>query len=449
VAVLRNATIDAGGAMGVDGKGFAIGAGPGFGLSANSIGSGAGYGGSGGASSLSLGGVTYGSAQQPVDRGSGGGSGWPGITGGGEGGGAIHFIVGGILTVNGRVSAAGDAALQDDGGGGSGGSIWLAAGALVGNGVIAADGGAGELYDGGGGGGGRVAIYTPVNAFAGAVSAAGASGLFPGQNGSIYSAFTPPAPQVVSTTPTGALNYAVSSFDILFSTVVNPASVSAATVTLTAPGGVAVSNLWISAVSPYLFRVSFPQHFAQGEYAISVGPQVRDLFGQPMSQAYTNAFSIIWSAVQGAVTDTNGLPVTGVVLQPDGGFPSTATTDTNGFYLLSLPPSVLVHVTPSAAGLTFVPGSRTYNNVTGTLSNENYLAVSTIAPALTTQFQSNTCSLNWYGIAGVTYQPLYSTNLVDWLDFYPALLGTNGPMQLRVATDAASPIMFFRVGASD
>jgi hypothetical protein len=447
VAVLRNATIDAGGAMAIDGKGFTTGAGPGFGLSSNSIGSGAGYGGSGGASSLSLGGVTYGSAQQPVDRGSGGGSGWPGINGGGEGGGAIRFTVGGILTVNGRVSAAGDAALQDDGGGGSGGSIWLTVGALAGNGTIAADGGAGELYDGGGGGGGRIAIYTPVNVFAGVVSAVGASGLFPGQHGSIYSASTPPAPQVVSTTPTGALNYAVSSFDILFSTVVNPASVSAATVALTAPGGVVVSNLTVSAVNPYIFQVSFPWQTAQGGYTITVGPQVLDLLGQPMSQVYTGAFSIVWSLVQGAVTDTNGLPVPGVVLQPDSGVAST-TTDTNGLYLLSLPPTVTLHVTPSAPGLVFVPSSRTYYGVTGTVSNENYLAVSTIAPALTTQFQTNTCTLNWYGISGVTYQPLYSTNLVDWLPYYGALAGTNGPMQL-LAPMGTSPIMFFRVGASD
>ena len=451
VAVLRNATIDAGGAMTVDGRGFAIGAGPGFGLTSNSIGSGAGYGGSGGASSLLPGGVTYGSAQQPVDRGSGGGRGWQwqDTPAGGEGGGAIRFTVGGVLTVNGRLSAAGDAALQDDGGGGSGGSIWLTAGALAGNGAIAADGGAGELYDGGGGGGGRVAIYTPVNAFGGLVSAAGGFGVFPGQSGSIYSASTPPAPQVVSTAPSSALlvNAAVSSFIIQFSTVVNPASVSAATVALAAPGGVAVSNLVVSTVTPYVFQVSFPQQIARGGYVITVGPQVLDLYGQPMSQVYTGGFHIVWSLVQGVVTDTNGLPVPGVVLQPDGGIAS-ATTDANGLYGLLLPPAGTIQVTPSAANLMFVPSSRTYNNVTGAVTNENYLAVSTIAPALTTQFQTNTCTLNWYGITGVSYQPLYSTNLVDWLPYNGALPGTNGMMQLLMPMDT-NPSMFFRVGASD
>jgi hypothetical protein len=234
---------------------------------------------------------------------------------------------------------------------------------------------------------------------------------------------------------------------VQFSTVVNPASVSAATLALTAPGGVAVSNLAVSALSPYLFQVSFPQQTAQGNYAITVGPQIVDLYGQPMSQVYTGAFSIVWTSVQGTVTDTNGLPVAGVVLQPDSGAPS-ASTDTNGFYLLSLPPTVTVHVTPTAPGLMFVPGSRTYVNLTTAVSNENYVAVSTIAPVVAMQFQTNTCILNWYGISGVTYQPLYSTNLVDWLPYYSALPGTNGPLQLLAPMDT-NPVMFFRVGASD
>ena len=445
VAVLRNVTIDVGGVISVDGKGFGLGIGPGAGLSTNSIGSGAGYGGNGGASSLLPGGGTYGSAQQPVDRGSGGGVGWQGTTGGGKGGGAIRFTVGGVLMVHGMLSAAGDAALQDDGGGSSGGSIWLTAGALAGSGAISADGGAGELYDGGGGGGGRIAIHTPINAFGGLVSAAGGYGLSPGQDGTIYAGLAPAA-QVVSLTPTGALNAAVSSFDILFSTVVNPASVSAATVGLTAPGGLAVSNLVVSTVNPYLFRVSFPQQTSEGDYVISVGPQVLDLMGQPMSQVYTGAFSIVWSFVQGAVTDTNGLPVAGVVLQPEGGIPA-AVTDTNGLYLLSVPPAGTGRVTPSATGLTFVPSSRTYNYVAGTLAGENYLAVSTVVPALSTRVETNTYILSWYGIPGVDYQALYSTNLVEWLPYGGVLPGTNGPLQLLVPMDT-NPMGFFRVGAT-
>jgi hypothetical protein len=138
----------------------------------------------------------------------------------------------------------------------------------------------------------------------------------------------------------------------------------AATVSLVAPGGLAVSNFVVSAVSPYLLRVNFPQQIAQGNYVINVGPQVQDLSGQPLSQVYTGAFAIVWSVVQGTVTDTNGLPVSDVVLQPDNGIPPTKT-DINGIYSLSLPPGGTFLVTPSATSLMFVPGTRTYANVLG------------------------------------------------------------------------------------
>jgi hypothetical protein len=243
------------------------------------------------------------------------------------------------------------------------------------------------------------------------------------------------------------LNAAVSSLDVVFNTVVNPASVSAISVSLTAPGGVLVTDLSVSALSPYSVRVSFPEQTAHGDYAIKVGPQVQDLYGQALSQVYTSAFSIVWSLVQGTVTDTNGLPVAGVVLQPDGGIPST-TTDTNGSYLLSLPPGGTIVVTPSATNLVFVPGSRTYVNVTGTVSNENYLAVSTIVPAFAMQVRTNNCVLSWNGIPGVTYQLFYSTNLVDWLPYADALPGTNGTMQVQMPVDT-SPALFFRVGAGN
>src|ERR1019366_581396 len=154
----------------------------------------------------------------------------------------------------------------------------------------------------------------------------------------------------------------VSSLDVFFSGAINPASLSAGNVALTAPGGVLVSNSGVITLSPYHFQVNFPEQTTQGGYAISVGPQVTDLYGQHMSQVYTSAFAIVWSLVQGTVTDSNGLPVPGVVLQPDGGIPST-TTDTNGTYVLNLPPGGTIVVTPSTTNLTFVPGSRTYANV--------------------------------------------------------------------------------------
>jgi hypothetical protein len=446
VAVWRSVTVDASSAISLDGKGSAAGTGLGAGQTTNSIGSGAGFGGVGGASSLLAGGGTYGSVQQPIDFGSGGGLGYGTASAGSEGGGAIRLSVGGMFTLNGRLSAAGNPGMQDDAGGGSGGSLWLTAGTLAGWGTVAADGGAGEWYSGGGGGGGRIAIYAPLNMFGGVVSAAGGAGFAPGQTGSVYFASSPAAPQVTAFAPTGTFTNAVGNADIYFDTPVNPYSVAPPNLLLAGPGGLLVTSMTAVALSPYHFQIGFTPQTAQGDYAFTIGPQVLDLQGQPMSQAYTGTFSITWMTVQGTIADTNGLPVPGVLLQPDGGAPAT-TTDINGNYALGVPPAGTVHVTPSKFGLMFVPGSRAYTNVSTAITNENYLAVSTVLPALATVVQSNSLILNWYGISGVTYQPLYSTNLVNWLPYDGILPGANGPLQLECPM-GTNPIMFFRVRAS-
>ena len=46
---------------------------------------------------------------------------------------------------------------------------------------------------------------------------------------------------------------------------------------------------------PYSFRVNFPEQTARGDYAITVGSQVQDLYGQALSQVYTSAFTIAWA----------------------------------------------------------------------------------------------------------------------------------------------------------
>lgn len=445
VTVLRNATIDDGSAITADALGYGAGAGPGAGQSTNSIGSGAGYGGQGGASSLLPGGPTYGSDQQPVDPGSGGGPGYGAQVGTSEGGGAIRLTVGGSLMVNGVIGANGNVGLEDDAGGGSGGSVWLTAGALAGAGTITADGGAGELYGGGGGGGGRIAIYTPLNVFGGLVSAAGGDGWMPGQVGSVYWAASPAVAEVVSIAPTGTYTAAVSTAEVVFSAPVNPYSVVSPGVLLTTPEGVIVSNITSTALSPYRFALSFDAQTAQGDYVLSVGPQVVDLYGQPLSQVYTGLFAIAWTTVGGSITDTNGLPMPDVMVQSDrGGEP--ALTDANGNYVLAVPPGGVVTVTPSKSGLMFVPASRSYTDVTVPITNENYLAVGTTLPTLTTEIQTNDLILSWYGLPGVSYQAYYSTDLAVWLPYDNPLLGTNGLLQFVVPM-GTDPLRFFRVQA--
>jgi hypothetical protein len=182
-----NLTIAPTGGVVVDGKGEPSGQEIGGGKTLGQNGGGGGFGGPGGAGAGGApGGVTYGSAQQPSSSGSAGGVAVMGDPNLSQGGGVIKLDVSGTLTINGSVSANGDAGFFPGAGGGAGGSVWLTAGTLSGQGVISANGGAGQGEVGGGGGGGRIAIYSGTNVFSGVTSATGGTGFANGQSGTIY-----------------------------------------------------------------------------------------------------------------------------------------------------------------------------------------------------------------------------------------------------------------------
>jgi Ca2+-binding RTX toxin-like protein len=193
--IAQDATIDSTSRISADYRGFGSSAGPGQGQDAGTGGGGS-YGGVGGNSSNNaMGGSTYGSLTEPVDLGSGGGTGvaYTWVSPGGAGGGAIRLTVGGTLNNAGIISADGqDTQVSALGnylaGGGSGGSLWITAGTISGTGLITANGGDGITTAGGGGGGGRIAIYSPnTNGLNSAnVHANGGTGWQSGQSGSVY-----------------------------------------------------------------------------------------------------------------------------------------------------------------------------------------------------------------------------------------------------------------------
>ncbi len=163
--LVNDLTVNSGGEINVEGKGYAIANGPGAGTGE----SGGGYGGVGGVGTNGVPGISYGSETIPVDLGSGAGS-------VGIGGGLVRAQVNNILTIDGNVSANGTKGAYH-GGGGAGGTVLFTTDQFEGAGFISADGGnaltcnAGcEEGDvgcescsypsyGGGGGGGRIAIY--------------------------------------------------------------------------------------------------------------------------------------------------------------------------------------------------------------------------------------------------------------------------------------------------
>lgn len=155
----RNITVDAGSAIFATATGYAGCAGPGAGTSGDLAGRGGSYGGRGGGSLTDL---TYGSALNPNNLGSGGCTYQSDAAKSGKGGGAITIIASDQVSVSGSITANGGNGLAKTGGyptgGGSGGTVNISTTSITGTGNITANGGNG-YNNGGVGGGGRISIY--------------------------------------------------------------------------------------------------------------------------------------------------------------------------------------------------------------------------------------------------------------------------------------------------
>jgi len=130
-------------------------------------------------------------------------------------------------------------------------------------------------------------------------------------------------------------------------------------------------------------------------------------------------------------------------MQTGGSF-SSSTTSSNGEYAVGFPPGAYF-LTPSKPGLMFVPARRYYDNISGSISNQNYVAVTTSAPNLAVELQGTNFVMHWAGISGVTYQLYFSTNLIDWQVSSAPIPGTNGPMQFPINIFSDDP-MYFPIG---
>ncbi|WKZ30529.1 MAG: hypothetical protein QY314_02010 [Candidatus Dojkabacteria bacterium] len=155
--VLDDFTIETGGLVSADGRGYAINSGPGYGGNGEGGASHGGYGYNGV-------GAPYGRVKEPVTLGSGGNNGnyYGNISDGGTGGGAIKLNITGTLTVNGGLTARGGNGVKGFPGlgTGAGGSLWVVANSINGNGLITTNGGSND--GGSGGSGGRIAIYESI-----------------------------------------------------------------------------------------------------------------------------------------------------------------------------------------------------------------------------------------------------------------------------------------------
>jgi hypothetical protein len=164
--ICRNFTLDPGGLINLNSKGYFTHTGPGKGGGGNSNGgSGGGHGGKGGNSSLGAsGGGINGSTNIPQTPGSGGGGDYDNL--GGHGGGVVWIDASGEVQLDGTILVNAVNGSQYNGGG-SGGSILIYSGTFRGaaTGSLRAEGGdRGTAYPGslGGGGGGRIAVWINV-----------------------------------------------------------------------------------------------------------------------------------------------------------------------------------------------------------------------------------------------------------------------------------------------
>ena len=105
-----------------------------------------------------------------------------------------------------------------------------------------------------------------------------------------------------------------------------------------------------------------------------------------------------------------------------------AITDTNGNYSLAVPYDWAGAVTPVLGNFMFAPGSRGYVGVTNDLAAQNFLMIATLAAQLGIGSSNTNLLLSWNGIADVTYQVYWTTNLESaaWYPLDAPIAGTNG-----------------------
>ncbi|MEK2690752.1 beta strand repeat-containing protein [Bdellovibrio sp. GT3] len=165
----NNVTISSGATLSLDALGFRDGLGPSAAVSQG----GGGHGGTGGRAAGSNG-ISYDTAVNPSEMGSGGARYLSGY--GGWGGGALKMTVSGTLQVSGNISTNGSAGSTTNDGAGAGGSLWLIVGTINGAGSLTANGANSGGGFAGGGGGGRIYVKYTTNNYTGTATASAGTG---------------------------------------------------------------------------------------------------------------------------------------------------------------------------------------------------------------------------------------------------------------------------------
>jgi hypothetical protein len=101
-------------------------------------------------------------------------------------------------------------------------------------------------------------------------------------------------PQVVHTDLTGTFTAQVDHDHLVFNTAIDPASFTFDQYAITAPNGSTINATTITPTdgTNTQFDVTFPAQTTNGTYTLTVGPNITDAAGNPMSAPFTSTFTI-------------------------------------------------------------------------------------------------------------------------------------------------------------
>src|SRR5262249_15705578 len=158
---------------------------------------------------------------------------------------------------------------------------------------------------------------------------------------------------IVSLSPQGLLNHDVSSFHVVFSEDIDPSTFTDSDVGISGPGGaVDTSQIAVSHSDAHTFDLSLPVLTSEGDYSLTIGPNITDLSGNAMGAAQQGSFTI----------DKTGPRVT--TLNPSG-----TTTGTIDHFDITFDSAIRAFSLTTTASLTGPGGSINITSITNPSGN--------------------------------------------------------------------------------
>jgi len=154
--------------------------------------------------------------------------------------------------------------------------------------------------------------------------------------------------------------------------------------------------------------------------------------------ATSNTFYVNPAVVSGTVS-AGGSPLAGVAFSATGG--DCTASDASGQYSCSMPPNWSGTVTPSLAGYSFTPVSRSYSNAAGSVTGQDYTALATTLSAGPT-------SVNAGGTVTATWTDTSVATATDWIGMYVSGSSDQAHVSWQYTGGASSGSLPFNVPIS-